>query len=104
MKVVSVTFHIRHAASQILVTRQRIRNKKILHLATLHFTNYAGQKIHYRIVDLRVTTIFEKKVMTARGPLFFSVLIFSLLVYVGHLYDLQGLFSEIDNLCRVNCN
>ena len=22
----------------------------------------------------------------------------------GHLCDLQGLFSDIDNLCRVNCN
>ena len=25
-----------------------------------------------------------------------------LLVSAGHLCDLQGLFSEIDNLCRVN--
>ena len=25
-----------------------------------------------------------------------------LLVSAGHLYELQGLFSEIDNLCRVN--
>ena len=25
------------------------------------------------------------------------------LVSAGHLCDLQSLFSEIDNLCRVNC-
>ena len=30
--------------------------------------------------------------------------VMSKLVSVGYLCDLQGLFSEIDNLCTVNCN